>query len=255
VRATRGGPAILNPAGFDGAIGFRSDDRKRVVLDADFYYNRYREGADNSWGLDTYVEWRPMQRLQVSVGPGLYRNLTSVQYIGTYADPTATSTYGNRNVFGDLDQWTLSGNLRLNWIFTPKLSLELFLQPYVSSGNYRQYSELAQPHTFDFTVFGQDGSTWDPATGIADPDGPGGPAPPIDIGDANFQFGSLRGNAVLRWEWSPGSTLFVVWQHNRENSANSSTDADFNPGQSFDTLVQSPADNVLLVKMTWWLNP
>ena len=143
IRATRGGPAILNPQGFDGAVGFSSDDRKRVVLNSDFYYNRYQQGADNSWGIDTYVEWRPMQRLQLSVGPSLSRNLTSVQYIDTYADPTATNTYGSRYVFGDLDQWTLSGNIRLNWIFTPKLSLELFMQPFVSSGNYRQFSELA----------------------------------------------------------------------------------------------------------------
>ena len=255
IRATRGGPAILNPPGFDGAVGFSSDDRKKVVFSGDFYYNRYQQGADNSWGIETYVEWRPTKQLQVSVGPALSRNLTSVQYIGTYADPTATDTYGNRYVFGNLDQWTLSGNIRLNWIFTPKLSLELFMQPFVSTGNYRQFSELATPGTFDFNVFGEDGSTYDPSTGIAYPDGPDGPAAPIDIGDQNFQFGSLRGNAVLRWEWSPGSTLFVVWTHNRANSTNTLTDSEFNPGQSFDTILQSPADNVLLVKFTWWLNP
>jgi hypothetical protein len=255
IRATRGGPAILNPAGFDGAVGFSSDDRRKVILNGDFYYNRYGQGADNSWTIETSVEWRPTKQLQMSVGPSLARNLTSVQYIGTYADPTATATYGNRYVFGNLDQWTLSGNIRLNWIFTPKLSLELFMQPCVSSGNYRQFSELAAPRTFDFNVYGENGSTYDPSTGIAYPDGPDGPAAPIDIGDQNFQFGSLRGNAVLRWEWSPGSTLFVVWTHNRANSTNTLTDSEFNPGQSFDNILQSPADNVLLVKFTWWLNP
>ena len=163
IRATRGGPAILNPPGFDGAVGFSSDDRKKVVLSGDFYYNRYSQGADNSWGIETYVEWRPTKQMQVSVGPALSRNLTSVQYIDTYADPTATATYGNRYVFGDLDQWTLSGNIRLNWIFTPKLSLELFMQPFVSTGNYRQFSELATPRTFDFNVFGENGSTYDPS--------------------------------------------------------------------------------------------
>jgi hypothetical protein len=129
------------------------------------------------------------------------------------------------------------------------------MQPFVSSGNYRQFTELAEPRTFDFNVFGQNGSTYDPSTGMADPDGPDGPAPPIDIGDQNFQVASLRGNAVLRWEWSPGSTLFVVWTHNRVNEANSLENSDFDPGQSFDTMLQSPADNVLLVKFTWWLNP
>lgn len=255
VRATRGGPAIISPPGFDAAFGFSSDDRKRVVYSADFQFSRYQQGANNSWGIDTYAEWRPMKQLQVSIGPSLYRNLTSVQYIGTYEDPTATATYGNYYVFGNLDQWTLSGNIRLNWIFTPKLSLELFMQPFVSSGNYRDFSQLMVPRTFDFNVFGTNGSTWDPTTGTADPDGPDGPAAPIDIGDQNFKFASLRGNAVLRWEWSPGSTLFVVWTHNRDNSSNSTTDSEFNPGEAFDTLLNSPADNVFLVKFTWWLNP
>jgi hypothetical protein len=193
-----------------------------------------------------------MQQLQVRVGPGLDRNLDGAQYVGTWVDPTATATYGSRFVFGDLDQWTISGNIRLNWIFTPKLSLELFLQPFASSGNYRVLKELAAPRTFDFNVYGENGSTYDPETGIAYPDGPDGPAAPIDIGNPDFTVASLRGNAVLRWEWHPGSTVFLVWTHNRNNADGN---ANFDPGQSFGSLLAAPADNVLLVKFTWWLNP
>jgi len=252
IRNTRGGPMMLNTAGFNMGGGFESDGRKPVSYGFDFYLNRYRQGADNSWGVAPWVEWRPMHQLQIRVGPSLDRNLDGAQYVGTWADPTATATYGNRYVFGDLDQWTLSGNFRVNWIFTPRLSLELFMQPFVSSGNYRALKELAAPRTFSFNVYGENGSTYDPTTGIAYPDGPGGPAAPIDVGNPDFSIGSLRGNAVLRWEWHPGSTVFLVWQHNRSNSDGNT---DFNPGQSFDNLLQAPADNVLLVKFTWWLNP
>ncbi|MBP2647937.1 MAG: putative rane associated hydrolase [Gemmatimonadetes bacterium] len=252
IRNTRGGPAMLNTPGFNFGGGFESDSRHLVTFGLEGYVNRYQQGADDSWGVDTWVEWRPMQRLQVRMGPGLSRNLDGAQYVGTWADPTATATYGNRYVFGDLDQWTLSGNFRVNWIFTPKLSLELYLQPYISSGDYRALKELAAPRTFDFNVYGENGSTYDPATGVAYPDGPGGAAAPIEIGNPDFSFASLRGNAVLRWEWHPGSTVFLVWTHNRDNSG---TNAEFDPGQSFDNLLQAPADNVLLVKFTWWLNP
>jgi hypothetical protein len=252
IRLTRGGPAMLNPSGMSGSIGFDSDSRKRVVFGANVYANRYRQGADNSWGVESYVEWRPMQQLQVSLGPQLFRNLDGAQYVGTFADSLAVNTFGNRYVFGDLAQWTLSANIRLNWIFTPRLSLELFMQPFVSSGEYRQIKELAAPRTFDFLRYGVDGgSSWDQGAGVVDPDG-SGPAAPIEVGDPDFTVASVRGNAVLRWEWSPGSTVFLVWTHNRNNSDGS---PEFDPGQSFNTLFQSPGDNVLQVKWTWWINP
>ena len=199
----------------------------------------------------------PDHQLQISVGPDLNRNLTSVQYVGTYADPTATATYGNRYVFGNLDQWTLSGNIRLNWIFTPRLSLELFMQPFVSTGNYRVLGGTGgAAHLRLHRVRAGQWLDLRPRT-------PGSPIPtdraarPHRLTSAipNFQFGSHtrqrraavgmvpRINAVRRLDSQPGQFT------------NTLTDSEFNPGQSFDTILQAPADNVLLVKFTWWLNP
>ena len=252
VLRTRGGPAMLNPGGGTAGMGFDSDNRRRVVYGAFAWFNRYAEGSDNSWGMDTYLEWRPVQQLMVSLMPSLTRNIDGAQYVTTVDDPTAVATYGKRYVFGDLAQWTLSTSVRLNWIFTPKLSLELFVQPFVSSGDYRTIKELAAPRTFDFVRYGVDnGSTYDQSTGMVDPDG-AGPAASFQVDNPDFTFASLRGNAVLRWEWAPGSTLFFVWTHNRSNDTGS---PDFDPGQSFNDLMATPANNVLQVKATWWINP
>jgi hypothetical protein len=252
VRQTRGGPAMLNPGGVGVNLGYSSDDRKRFLFGVDGNVQRYAENSDRSWGIDTWVEWKPTQKLALRVGPGYFRNIDGAQYVMTAADPLATRTYGARYLFGDLDQHTLSGNIRVNWIFTPTLSLELFLQPLVSSGRYVQLKELEAPRTFDFVRYGVDGgSTWDRENGIVDPDG-AGPAAPIAVGNPDFTFTSLRGNAVMRWEWAPGSTLFLVWAHNRVNSA---AVGRFAPGQSFQDLMQVPADNVLMAKVSWWFNP
>jgi hypothetical protein len=229
-----------------------SDDRKRFTFGVDGYVNRFAQAADRSYGLETWVEWKPTTQLALGLGPGYFRNLDGAQYVQTAGDPLATATYGARYVFGDLDQHTVSANIRLNWIFTPRLSLELFVQPLVSSGQYTQLKELRAPRTFDFVRYGiDDGSTWDRENGIVDPDG-AGPAAPIVVGDPDFTFTSLRGNAVLRWEWVPGSTFFLVWAHNR---ANSSPVGRFAPGQSFDELLAVPADNILMAKVSWWWNP
>ena len=252
VRRTRGGPAMLSPSGVEFAVGVSSDDRKRFLFGVDGNLSRYTQEYDRSWGVSTFVEWKPTQRVKLRLGPGYFRNRDGAQYVTTAADPLATATYGSRYIFGELDQQTLSADIRVNWIFTPKLSLELYVQPLVSSGTYTQLKELSAPRTYDFLRYGEDGSTWDRENGIVDPDGASGPAAPIEVGNPDFTFASVRGNAVMRWDWSPGSTLFLVWAHNRENSTSVGR---FAPGQSFDELQQVPADNVLMAKITWWLNP
>jgi hypothetical protein len=253
VRRTRGGPAMTTPGGVELSLGMSSDDRKRVTFGASGNLSRYAEGFDRSWGVDAYVEWKPTQRGKLRIGPSYFRNGDGAQYVSTAVDPLATATYGSRYIFGDLTQHTFSADVRVNWIFTPKLSLEVYLQPLVSSGEYAQLKELAAPRTYDFVRYGVDGgSTWDKEAGVVDPDGPTGAAAPIEVGHPDFTVASVRGNAVLRWEWAPGSTLFLVWAHNR---ANSTSVGRFAPGQAFDELMQQPADNVLMAKVTWWLNP
>jgi len=253
VRRTRGGPAMTSPAGVEFAGGFSSDDRKRVRFGVDLNASSYAESFDRSWGVGTFVEWKPTQRVLLRMGPSYFRNGDGAQYVTTAIDPLAAATYGSRYIFGDLVQHTFSADIRVNWIFTPKLSVELYLQPLVSSGEYTQLKELAAPRTYDFLRYGVDGaSTWDRAAGVVDPDGPDGAAAPIDVGNPDFTFASMRGNAVLRWEWAPGSTLFFVWAHNRDNSTSVGR---FAPGEAFSDLMQQPADNVLMAKVTWWLNP
>lgn len=252
-RRTRGGPLTVNPAGWEGNVFLSSDDRKSLVFGVGFHRSDYQEDADRGWSLDTEIEWKPASSLSLSFEPSFSRSFTSAQYVGTFEDPTASATFGNRYVFASLQQTTLSGGLRLNWVFTPKLSLQLYAQPLIASGDYTDYKELARPRSYDFDVYGRSGSsTFDPTTFVADPDGPGGPAQPLEIGDQNFNFRSLRGNAVLRWEYMPGSTLYLVWTQSRTDDE---AIGDFRFGRSLNRLFSAKADNIFAIKMTYWWNP
>jgi hypothetical protein len=91
----------------------------------------------------------------------------------------------------------------------------------------------------------------DPDRVVVDPDG-GGPAESHEIDDPNFSLASLRGNAVLRWEYSPGSTLFLVWTQNRSDSETIGT---FRTGRALDRLLGAASDNIFLVKVSYWWNP
>jgi len=250
-RRTRGGPLMLNQPGVEWDFQLDSDPNKRWIYVLGLHGNHYREAWDQSWSARAALEWRPGSRLSVRVEPQIERIGTSSQYVDTFDDALAAGTFGRRYVFADLDQTTLSASVRLNWIFTPRLSLEVYAQPLLSSGSYTGFKELARPRSYEFTRYPDPTPTDDPDRIVVDPDGGGGPAAAHEIDDPNFSLASLRGNAVLRWEFSPGSTLFLVWTQNRSDSE---TTGSFS-GHALDRLVHADADNILLVKMSYWWNP
>ena len=227
-RRTRGGPLTISPSGFSAFTGFNSDDRRSIVFSAEGNIARYGQDSERSFGLFTSVEWKPMDRLSVSVSPQYRRFQTAAQYVTAVDDAAATETFGTRYVFADLDQTTVSASVRANWIFTPKLSFELYAQPLVSSGDYGAPKSLVRPRSYEF----------EPYAG--------------DVGNQDFTFASLRGNAVLRWEYLQGSTVYLVWTQGRSASEDV---GDFRFGRSFDQLVSAKADNIFLVKLSYWWNP
>jgi hypothetical protein len=246
-RRTRGGPLTLNHKGTEFDLFANSDNRKSWVVslgsgtylteDGDYYY------------ANVGLEVRPLSNISISFSPSFEKGYDKTQWIGAFDDLTATKTFGKRYVFGEIEQTTLSASIRLNWTFNPQLSLQVYIQPLISSGKYTNFKELARPKSYDYTIYGTNGSTID-ENNIADPDG-SGPAPPIEIGNPDFNYTSLRGNAVLRWEYLPGSVLYFVWTQTRENSEDN---GNFNFNNSFKHLGNSRPDNIFMLKFTYWFN-
>lgn len=249
IRATRGGAQVRQPAALEVNGAWDSDGRRALQFGVNGFVFGSGEGGGDGWGIGASATWRPASHVTLSAGPNYRLRRDGWQYLRTVTDPLATATFGERYVFGELVQHTVSADIRASWIFSPSLSLELFAQPLVSSGRYTGIRELRAPGSFDFRRYGEDGSTIDRATGTVDPDGDG-PAASFGIGQPDFTVASLRGNAVLRWEYAPGSALFVVWTQDRSASE---TRGDFRPGASFGDLLSAGGRNVLLVKASWRL--
>ena len=195
--------------------------------------------------------------MSVSLGPSFNHSNTGFQFVGSYADANATTFYGQRYVFGHLEQNQVSMDTRLNVTFSPALTLELYLQPLISAGDFSAYNEFAAPRSRRRLVYGRDmgtvavtpGSSGGPATITVDADGPG-PDSTFSFSDPSFTFRSLRGNAVLRWEYRPGSTLFLVWTRSGSSSLTRGQ-IDFNSDAS--ALFQGASDNIFLIKVNYWL--
>ncbi len=253
-RSTRGGPAMLNPTGWELDYNFSSDSRKSIVLSA-FGFS-YIGGGGHQFQTEVDIDYKPAPNIEFTAGPSFSRNDYQAQWVGSYVDPTATATFGSRYVFADMNQKTISANIRLNWTFSPELSLQVFMQPLISSGAYRDLKELSQPRTFNFGYFGRNGSTILSQTDVTgavsgyqvDADG-AGPSQPYSFSNPDFNYKSLRGNAVLRWEYRPGSALYLVWTQSRSDNENF---GDFQFNHSFSRLWTAHPDNIFMVKFTYW---
>jgi hypothetical protein len=179
--------------------------------------------------------------------------------VTSVADPTATSFYGSRYVMAALDQPVLSLDTRASFTFTPAMTLEVYLQPFFAAGRYTSFEEYVAPRAKEVAVFGRDRGTITPVrdtTGrvtqyMVDPDAEG-PAKPFSFDNPNFTQQSLRGNAVFRWEYRPGSVLYLAWTQSRFAGADFG-DLDFRRDRA--ALFRAKPDNIFLVKASWWLSP
>ncbi len=248
---TRGGPLALVPSGFQIRLGISSDSRKPIVLNIGTnLYRRPTEGY--SWSGNVSLRWKPRSNISFSFGPGYYVRKSKTQWVSQVDDSLMTETFGSRYVFGAYNQRELSSNIRLDWTFTPKLSLQLYLQPYLAVGKYDGFRELAMPKKFAYNIYGEGSSTISYADEIytVDPDGPG-PAEDFSFSNPDFNMKSLRGTAVLRWEYFPGSILYFVWTQNRVDYANP---GDLNIGRDLGDLFTAPGDNIFLIKVSYRWN-
>lgn len=247
--ALRGGPAFMEPHSWGGWLGFNTDGRKN--LSAGLFGSGYQEPEGGSWGINVNpnVSWRAATNMDFRAGFRFGRGHDSWQYL-TQQDAAGQYRY----VFGELNQTTAAMTFRGNIIFTPRMTLQLYAEPFVSTGKYLGYREVNDPRgeTFAdrFTDYTDDQISLDGDGNVAiDVDRSG--TPDIMLDNPNFTYISFRSNVVFRWEYLLGSTLFLVWQHGRFDVTNQQ---DFQFGHGIDQMFRLPSYNTFVVKVNYWLS-
>ena len=248
----RGGPEGRQPAAWQYTGNVSTDSRHRVVLGLNGTYSHDVLGGELSQaGLS--VDMRPSSNVHISFSPSWSRLFDTEQLVRTIADPLATNTYGRRYVLAALTQSTLSLETRVDLTISPTLSFVMYVQPFVSAGSYNDFKELLAPGTYMFARYGKDRGTvaYDAANAryTVDPDGAGS-APSFTISQPDFNVRSLRGNAVMRWDYLPGSSLYLVWQQQRSDFAPL---GDFEGRRDVGAIFRTIPTNVFLLKATYWL--
>jgi len=223
-RATRGGPGARTDGLWVMWHYLNTDDRKPIAIEM-FTGRGWSSFGPHFLDLNPAVTFRPASSLSVSTGMRFGTSDNDAQWVANEERDGRT-----HYVFARIDQQTVATTFRVNYTMSPTLSLQMYAEPFVSAGAYTDYKQLI------------DGRSKDWRTRYGAYDYPS---------SADFNYRSFRTTNVLRWEYRPGSALFVVWQQGRE-----STDprGDFRFGRDFRGVFGSPASNVFLVKMSYWLN-
>ncbi len=243
--ALRGGPALVREAGWNGWGGMRSDGRKSLSFNVGAHWGIRPESDSWNLGTNAQVAWRPSGRATVSVGPFVSWREDDRQWVERL-DLTSTEY-----LLGRLDQTTVGVTARVNYAFTPTLSLQVYAQPFVSAGSYDGFKRVENPRAASYTDrFALLHYGPDPDGGyLADVDGDG---TLNHFRNPDFNFKQFRSNVVLRWEYRPGSAVFLVWTQARDHWAEEGA---FQVGDDVGRLFAQPPDNVLLLKVSYWLSP
>lgn len=246
----RGGPEGRQPAATQVDLNVNSDSRRPVVMGLGTSYAH--DVIDGYFkGLNLSMDMRPTSNVHLNIAPSWSRLHDREQLVRTAVDPLATNTYGRRYVLATLTQSTLSLDTRMDVTMSPTLSFVMYVQPFVSSGRYEDYKELLTPGTYRFATYGPGQISYDEpnARYVIHPDDAAG-APSFTVGQPNFNVRSLRGNAVVRWDYRPGSSLYFVWQQQRSGFE---PIGDFDGRRDVGAIFRTIPTNVFLMKATYWI--
>ena len=212
---------MASPSARGAFIGVESDGRKRSPVGRERQLREQRgRRLEPECEPESPLSFR-QRRWRFRAARASSRTHSLAQYVDTFVDPVAAATFGSRYVFATLNQKEFSLQTRVNYVLSPKMSLQVYMQPLVSVGDYSGFKEFARPRTFEFTRYGSRPGRADLRPGREALHGgrPATAARPFGFDDPDFNFKSLRLNAIFRWEWRPGSAMYLVWTEQRQDLA------------------------------------
>ncbi len=237
----RGGPLFKTEGQTNFWAGFGSDGRKPVRINVNSWGNVRPESDSWSVGLSPTLSVRPSGRATFSLGAMLSRNNDDRQWVRRI--DTGAPNY----LFARIEQTTAALTARMDYAFTPNLSLQVYAQPFVGSGSYQEFKRVADPRAqryadrFEAVAVRPEDDRYLAELGESQ----------VSFGNPDFSFRQFRSNTVLRWEYLPGSVLYLVWSQGRNHSADTGL---FDFGSDLGDLFGVVPDNVFMVKLSYWLS-
>jgi hypothetical protein len=242
----RGGPVIKLPGTFSSSININSDERKKFVFEMQISKsNQFLQGA-RSFNISPELKYKPTNNLVLELSPSYIKNYDELQYV----DQTSNGS-NDRYIFASIDQRVLSMSLRVNYNLTPDLSLQYWGQPFIASGKYYDFKYITNPLASDYhdrfsTLNSAQNTLINNEYYSIDENIDG--SEEYTIGKPDFNVQEFLSNLVIRWEYNPGSSVFLVWSQTR-SGYNSTGMMDFS--NNMGDLFKEKSHNVFLIKFSY----
>jgi hypothetical protein len=192
----RGGPKMEMPGGINGRVGFSTDYRKKISFEFNVNGNKGFEGQRSNLYTGMDVTFKPTNYLFFTFSPGFSKSFTELQYVSI-----VDNAGDNQYVLASIDRRTINASFRVNFNLSPDMTLQYWGQPYIATGKYSNYKYITDPVAEKYT------DRFAPYT--------------EDMGNNDFNYQFFLSNLVARWEYNPGSTVYLVWSQSRNNFADS----------------------------------
>lgn len=233
------GPLMRHPASTSVWAGMGSDWRKDWRMNLNGSYSRNDRGG---WGANVNGRFylRPSARMSASLSSSYSQTHSLAQWVGNFSVlddeglPTGGVGIGGVSyVFAELEMKTLDFTLRSSFLFNRDQSLDLYLQPFITAGDFSNPRELMEPNSFWLNSYEADG---------------------FEVSEEDFEYGAVNLNLVYRWEYRPGSTFYLVWSHSRYNYRTGyDVPGELDNGLAMSTMVDNVAENRLMAKLNYWI--
>jgi len=242
--ALRGGPALRQDPGVQVYANITSDNRKPLWVSANLKGGDVWAQDSNFIGLDVGATIQARSNIDIYLGPSYFNRSDPMQYVAEADDTAGNPHY----VFGRVHQTTASLTTRINWTFSPHLSLQLYAQPFIASARFSDYKDVNNPHADRFQdrfhlLQGKDYSITD-ATVNVDYGGS------YSFDRPDFDLRQVRSTMVLRWEYRPGSTVFAIWSHGQTSEL---ADGRFQLARDTAGVFSAASQNIVMVKANYWI--
>jgi len=226
-------------------VSVNSDERKKLSFSASHVNSKATQDNFSFFNYEVGMRYQPLNSLSLSLETEYGQNPSKTQYVTqrSYAD---TSRY----ILGEIDQETLSATIRINYSINPNLTIQYYGQPFIFRAKYSDFNyvnnAIAEDLNDRVTWYNDDQISFDDDVYSVDEDADG--TDDYSFGNPDFAFVQFRSNLVLRWEYIPGSEIFLVWSQGVDGFG----DVNNSFGDIIDNqLFSQKPQNTFLIKATY----
>jgi hypothetical protein len=245
-RLLRGGPAFRLSPSWKNTLQFNTDKSRRIIFSVENASSLSTDGTTRLYSLKPGLNFRLGNHIYIITDFKYTHNIDNFLYV-------AQKMAGNdvRYILGNIRQQTYNFTFRFNYNVTPDLSVQYYGSPFISSGIYNDFKYASDPHSEDLGKRYHSYSVGEISYNDAEKTyyiNEGSAA--YSFGNPDFSFRQFRSNFVVRWEYRPGSTIYFVWENNRN-----SRDSFYVPyfSDNLSELFGELPTNIFMVKISYWL--